>query len=386
MTVAKQKVLIVGGGVIGCMTAWFLHRLGAEPIIVERGRVGQEASWAGAGILCPIQPWLYPDSFTRLIEHSLNMFETVQADIENLSGISTQWLKSGLLIPSFGDDEDVSKAMAWSKKFDWSFQHLNAEEAQQDTPLLSKNVQDALLWPDIAQVRNPRLLQALQQIMKQLSIPQLENSEVDTLLTKNNKVSGVALKGGERLDADAVLLAAGSWSGDLAKQWGIRLDVQPVKGQIALLKTKPKRLTRIVKHHSAYFVPRSDGRILVGASMELAGFERGTTTHEIEKLLQAVEYLMPDLKDAEIEHQWMGFRPGSPDGMPYLGPVKSVSGLWVSSGHYRNGVALAPLSADLMSRWIVGEKPCLSDIDLNHFAIERQTHDLSVGYPCIDRV
>jgi len=381
MPKAKQKVLIVGGGIIGCMTAWFLHRLGADPMIVERGNIGQESSWAGAGILCPIQPWLYPDSFSHLIQHSLNMFEDVQADIERLSGISAQWVKSGLLIPSFEGDTDIEKAMQWSKRFDWSVQHLNASEARQDTSLLSSSVQSALLWPDVAQVRNPRLLKGLHQIIKQLNIPHLEQCEVDGICIKQGKVCGLRLKDGGSLKGDAVLLAAGSWSGDLAKKWGVVLPVQPVKGQIALLKTAPNVLNRIVKHHSAYFVPRQDGRILVGASMESVGFKRGTTHHEIQKLLVAIKHVLPDLANAEIEHQWMGFRPGSPDGMPLLGEVEDIQGLWVSSGHYRNGVALSPISADIMSHWILGEKPVLSGVDMCCFSVGRQTVDQTVGYP-----
>jgi glycine oxidase len=135
----------------------------------------------------------------------------------------------------------------------------------------------------------------------------------------------------------------------------------------------------IVKHDDAYFVPRMDGRILVGASMEYVGFERGTTDEVIDQLMASMCSIAPGLKGLEVEQKWMGFRPGSPDGMPFLGPVDSIPGLWVASGHYRNGVALAPITAEIMSQWMVGNEP---DMDLSTFAVGRHAAGSDVvGYP-----
>ena len=171
----------------------------------------------------------------------------------------------------------------------------------------------------------------------------------------------------------------GDSMGGLSEAMGFSLPVRPVKGQIVLLHCDPGAVRHIVKHDDAYFVPRLDGRVLVGASLEDAGFRRGNTVGEVGRLLDAVRRIMPALHDTEIERQWMGFRPGSPDGLPYIGPVAGKRNLWVATGHYRNGVVLAPVTADLISRWIMGQAP---ELAMDAFSPDRAFADLSgVGYP-----
>jgi len=377
-----KRVAIIGGGVIGCLTALSLHRLGAAPVILEKGSAGREASWAGAGILCPIHPWLYPDSFTRLIEDSLALYPELSAMLLEMTGISVQWRTTGLLIPFFEDDRihHHDDALAWSARFGWRVEELDAAQTCAHEPTISAQVSGSLLWPDVGQVRNPRLLAAARQALKICRVPVREQSEVIGLDAHNNAYT-VRLADGGSIEADDVLLAAGSWSGELSRLMGLQLPVEPVKGQIVLLKDEPGRVNHIIKHDDAYMVPRVDGHILVGASMERVGFQTGTTDAVVDQLLAATYRITPGLKRAQIVQQWMGFRPGSPDGMPYLGPVDGRPGLWVASGHYRNGVALAPGTADLMSRWIMGETPPsdLSDFRVNRPVVEKD----KVGFPAV---
>jgi len=381
MATSAARVAIIGGGIIGSLTAWRLKQQGMEPVIVERGCLGREASWAGAGILCPIQPWLYPDAFTRLIDASLALYPALQDELTARTGMSPEWLKSGLMVPFFPDDEVNHKqaALDWSQRFNWQVEDLDTEQARQHEPLLAADTDGALLWPEVAQVRNPRLLQAVQAVLKQEKIEMREQAEVVGLLETAGRVSGVKLAGGDTVHADAVLVAAGSWSGALSESLGFSIPVQPVKGQIVLLKTEPGSLKHIVKHDRAYFVPRADGRILVGASMEMVGFSVGNTPNEVNALLNALSRLLPGLADAPIEQQWMGFRPGSPDGLPFLGPVQTRPGLWVASGHYRNGVALAPITAHIISRWMNNEAP---ELDMSCFLPERTiVESEAIGFP-----
>ena len=386
MTDIKQgdgkRVAVIGGGVIGCLTALYLHDLGASPIILEKGSSGRESSWAGAGILCPIHPWLYPDSFTHLIDASLSMFPAMNAMLEEQSGLKTQWQSCGLMIPLFADDRIHHRedALAWSKRFGWNVEELDSSQTCEFEPTMSEKVAGSLLWPEVGQVRNPRLLAAVKQALENCAVLIREHAEV-IAVGKNGQgdVSSVTLAGGETIEVDAVLLAAGSWSGELARQIGLELPVEPVKGQIVLLKDEPGKVKHIIKHDDVYLVPRIDGHILVGASMERVGFKPGTTESVVNNLLEATYRITPGLKDAEIVEQWMGFRPGSPDGMPYLGPVEGHPGLFVATGHYRNGVALAPGTADIMSRWIMGEAP---SIDLSDFRVNRPVVNLDkVGFP-----
>lgn len=377
-----KQVVVIGGGVIGCLIALYLHRLGASPVILEKGNVGRESSWAGAGILCPIHPWLYPDSFTHLIDNSLSKYPALNEMLLEMTGMSMQWLSSGLLIPLLENDRIHHRddALAWSKRFDWQVEELDARQTRQHEPTISERVSGALLWSKVGQVRNPRLLAAVRKALEICQVPIREQAEVIALKENpQGKVVSVTLASGEKIGADAVLLAAGSWSGELARQIGLTLPVEPVKGQIVLLRDKPGRVNHIIKHDDVYMVPRVDGHILVGASMERVGFRSGTTDVVVDQLLEATCRITPGLKNAEIVQKWMGFRPGSPDGMPYLGPVEEHPGLWVATGHYRNGVALAPGTADLMSRWIMGEEPKLdmSDFRVNRPVIEKE----KVGFP-----
>ncbi|TLS76256.1 glycine oxidase ThiO [Mariprofundus erugo] len=376
-----MRVAVIGGGVVGCLTALYLHRLGAKPVVIERGRTGQESSWAGAGILCPIHPWLYPDSLSHFVDYSLNLYPALNRDLYHLTGMSIQWRKSGLMIPLFSDDRvnHQAQAIAWSQQFGWQLDLLNRQQAVAAEPTLSPEVDGALLWPEVGQVRNPRLLQAARKALELSGVEIREMCEVTSLLEAGGRATGLMLADGSSIEADAVLLAAGSWSGMLAEQWGISLPVEPVKGQIVLLKDTPGKLAHIVKHDDAYLVPRVDGHILIGASMERVGFSKGNTEPVVNRLLEATCRMAPGLKDAEIVEQWMGFRPGTPDGLPYLGPVNGRPGLWVATGHYRNGVVLAPGTAELMSRWMMGEEPA---VDVTGFRIDRPVYEsAAVGFP-----
>ena len=215
--------------------------------------------------------------------------------------------------------------------------------------------------------------------MQKLGIHYHEGLDVDAVLQRAGKVSGIHCRNGFELEADAVLLAGGSWSGELAASIGFELPVQPVKGQIVLVKSEPGHLRHIIKHDDAYFVPRADGRILVGASMEFVGFERGTTEETLQQLMAALQRMVPGIADAPVEHAWMGFRPGSPDGLPFIGPVPQLPGLWVASGHYRNGVALAPITAEVLSQWLVQGEP---DFDMSAFAVDRKVKSSAkLGFP-----
>ena len=376
-----MKVVVIGGGIIGCLTACFLKQRGADVVVLERGKAGQEASWAGAGILCPIHPWLYPDSFTHLIDASLAMYPAFQEQLKSDTGMSIEWQKSGLLVPFFTDDKNNHKqaALDWSERFNWDVEELDGQQTLALEPTLSHQNTGSLRWPEVAQVRNPRLLKAVRIWMDKLGVELHEHAEVTSLIMQQDMLSGVQCADEKRFTANQVLLASGSWSGELAEQLGFALPVKPVKGQIVLLKGKPRLMKSIVKHDDAYFVPRADGRVLVGASMEFVGFERGNTEQITEQLMASMQKIAPGLQGLEVEHQWMGFRPGSPDGLPYLGDVSNVKGLWVASGHYRNGVALAPITAEVMSCKMMGEAV---QVDCSDFSVDRAIPETSaLGFP-----
>ncbi len=375
-----MRVVIIGGGIIGALIALRLKDLGAEPVVLERKRLGAEASWAGAGILCPIQPWLYPDAFTHLVEASLALWPSLAEELRERGGMEIEFFRTGMLVPfARADDPECEEALAWSRRFGWRVEDISGEALQREEPLLAPQIQRGLLWPDVAQARNPRVLKAARTALVRAGVELRERTEVVELVRDGDRIGGVRTRSGEMLAAQAVVLAAGAWSGRLGKRFGIALPVEPVKGQIVLVRARPGLLRHIVKHARVYAVPRKDGRVLVGATMERADFDRRPTQEARAALLGAVHEILPGLLAWPIERQWTGFRPGSPDGLPFLGPVRAHPGLWVATGHYRNGVLLAPITAEIIAHWIAGKSPAL---DMAPFAPERPVQaDARLGYP-----
>lgn len=380
----RADVVIVGGGIIGTLSAIALADRGLSVAVLERGEPMRESSWAGAGILSPIYPWKYPDALSELVNHSLSLYPDLVARLTATSGIDPQHRNTGLIIPVYDPKEwaELEAALPWSERFGWRARRLSGEEALALEPSLSPNVLGAVDWPDVGQIRNPRLAQAAQATAQAKGVVFHTGQEVVGL--DLHGASGVTVRTAQkRFSADTVLLSAGSWSGALAKLVGFDMPVQPVKGQILLLKTEPGTLGRIVKHDQAYLVPRADGHVLVGATMEMAGFDRGTSLSAMHFLSGALLDMAPGLADAEVVQHWMGFRPGTPDGLPYLGAVPGTEKLLVAAGHYRNGVILAPATADIMARMVTGDAlpEGLSDC-LAAFAPDRPSLDhAELGFP-----
>jgi glycine oxidase len=379
-------VMVVGGGIIGTLTALELAGRGVRTAVVERGRPGREASWAGAGMLSPIYPWRYPEALSRLVNRSLALYPELAARLTEVSGVDPQLRYTGLIVPVFAAAEwaDLAPALPWSERFGWRAERLTGREARRVEPCLAESVAGAVFWPDVAQVRNPRLARAAEAAARAAGVAYHTGVEVTGFVRRRARGSGAGRVTAVRtasgpMAAGRFLLAAGSWSGDLAREAGLDLPVAPVKGQILLLKSEPGRLTRIVKHDRAYLVPRADGRVLVGATMEMAGFDRRTTLSALNFLSGALLSMAPGLADAEVERHWMGFRPGTPDGLPYLGKAPGLEGVFVAAGHYRNGVILAPATAEAMACLLLGEAP---PVPLAAFAVDRpRVADAAVGFP-----
>ncbi len=376
-------VLVVGGGIIGTLTALSLADRGLKVVVVERSVSIKESSWAGAGILSPIYPWKYPDALSHLVNYSLDIYPELIERLQETSGVDPQMVTSGLIIPVYqaGEWEALSEAAPWSQKFGWQVERLTAEEARTVEPCLGEGLVGAMYWPEVAQVRNPRLTQAARYAAQSAGVEFHTDQEVTEIVHRQGRVEQVRCHDNV-FTADRFVIASGSWSGGLAAQVGLNLPVQPVKGQILLLKAEPGRLKHIIKHDQAYLVPRTDGHILVGATMEMAGFDRATTLSAMHFLSGALLSMAPSLADAEVAQQWTGLRPGTPDGLPYLGAAPGFDNLYVAAGHYRNGVVLSPATANVMADLICGDTPAVSEDVLSAFAVDRATVDhAELGLP-----
>lgn len=349
-----QEVVIVGGGLIGMLTARELRLNGLKVILLERGRTGQEASWAGGGILSPLYPWRYPDEVSALVAWSQSRYEALCRYLHQDSGIDPEWTPSGLLM--LGRKEEA-EARDWTARWEVALEVLNESGLRQCEGTLNADAEPAGLWlPEIAQVRNPRLVQALRQSLNKLGVEIREGVEATGLLIRNQIVTGVATRLGS-VAADRVVVAGGAWSGQILADNGVRLSVEPVRGQMILLRGSPGLLSRIIVWQAHYLIPRQDGHILAGSTVEYVGFDKSTTAEALKELHDVAHGLIPALKSLPIIHQWAGLRPGSPQGIPYIGEHPSLKGLYVNAGHFRNGIVTGPASARLLADILLEREP-----------------------------
>jgi len=353
--------LIIGGGLIGMLTARELALAGLQVSLLERGETGRESSWAGGGILSPLYPWRYSDAVSDLAQYSQKVYPELVAALKDESGVDAQWTQSGLLMP---DCPDIESAQHWAKQYGSDLQYIENDELTKVAPELSPALsQSGAVWmPKVAQVRNPRFASALRRSIDHLGVQVLTNTTVKEISLHAGKVEGVITTGGEQLLADKVVLASGAWSAGLLENLGLELPVSPVRGQMLLYKTQPDTVKRIILNQDRYVIPRRDGRVLVGSTQEHTGFEKQTTDAAREELSSEAQRIIPALADFPIEAHWAGLRPGSPDGVPFIGACPEAEGLYLNTGHFRNGVILGPASAALMASIILENKFDLSPL------------------------
>lgn len=349
-----MAICVVGGGIIGLLTAYELTQANQSVVVLERGALGRQASWAGGGILSPLFPWRYPEPVTQLASWSQARYPELTRALCDAGALDPEWTPSGMLTLA---PSDTDQAMRWSQYHGKTLQLVDGPDMKKLVPGL--RVQGPALWdPGIAQVRNPRLLTALRQILQQKGVELRENSPVDAIIASGGRLRALKTPQGE-FPVEQCVVAAGAWAGDLLRPNGVSLPVRPVRGQMLLLRAKPGLLNCIVLKERRYLIPRRDGRILVGSTVEEVGFDRSTTETARQDLLASATDLMPELERYDVEHHWAGLRPGSPDGIPYIGEHPRIRGLFVCTGHYRNGIVLAPGSARLAADLVLARTPVI---------------------------
>ncbi|HSX71853.1 MAG TPA: FAD-dependent oxidoreductase, partial [Pseudomonas sp.] len=257
------------------------------------------------------------------------------------------------------DLHDEVEALAWGVREGRAFQSVDVAEVRQRLPGLGPHFRRAIYAAGMANVRNPRLLKALRVAL--LAMPNVrlrEQCPVVGFVHDNERIRGVITAGGE-LCAEHIVLAAGAWSGDLLKTLNLDLPIGPVKGQMILYKCPEHFLSAMVLAEGRYAIPRKDGHVLIGSTLEHVGFDRTPTDEALVSLKSSAEELLPGLADATVVGHWAGLRPGSPGGIPFVGEMPEYPGLWLNCGHYRNGLVLAPASCELLKNLMLREAPII---------------------------
>jgi glycine oxidase len=339
---------IVGAGVIGCATAYELARAGGRCVVLDAREIGREASWASAGVISRPSP--RRSAFQQLRRAGHAAFDAFAAELQEQASEDFEFRRTGTIEPILTEDEDneARKSEERHRSFSLPFQRLSLEDALAREPSLSPEIRGAVFYENDYQVRNPRFVRALAEVAARHGARFLTHQRVTRLLCDGNRVTGVESVN-ETVHAGTVILAAGAWSAELAATAGVSLAVEPVRGQIVLLDGPPGLLRHIVHGSDVYCVPRDDGKVLVGATVEHVGFDRRVTAEGVHQLLSAALQTAPGLRPLSPLTCWAGLRPyAARPGGPFLGPVEGRDGLVVATGHYRGGILLAPITARLL--------------------------------------
>ena len=356
-------VAIVGGGAIGTSIAFELAAAKLRTIVLDRQQPGREASWAAAGMLSPT-PHVPEDApLTPLGTESLRIYPEFIARIENTSGMATHFARNGSLELFFaeGGEMERDRMLSENRRLGVKCEAIDVSQARAFEPSMNPQICAAIWFPQEATVEPRLLMDALLTAAQHSGVEIRANSPVTDLICEGERCSGV-MAGGERIDAKYVIAAAGCFSRTMAENNPRGSDIlaryaptHPVLGQMIALQTSGVKLRRVLRSKGRYLVPRHDGRIVAGSTLEDSGFEKNVSADGIQGIFESARELAPDLAKAEVVETWAGLRPGTPDGLPILGPTE-VEGLLIATGHYRNGILLAPMTATLIREWITLEK------------------------------
>jgi glycine oxidase len=366
------KILVVGGGIIGCSLAYELTKAGCAVTLLERATPGGEASSAAAGVLSPLAEASHAAS-SRLAVASWRLYPAVVRELHVATGVDVELTTRGTIHPLFTVDDirDAAARAEWAINRQLTVEAWDSADLRTREPAMSTSVRGAMFVKSDHWVNNQRLVVAYAQAAVAAGVALISGCAVSRVIVEDGRARGV-MADGDRFEADAVVLTTGAWTAELVASFGGRLPVEPRRGQMVALGHVPPVLIHCVHANDVYLVPRPSGELLIGATVERVGFQRAVTAQAVAGLLSAAIELVPALAGLPITRTWFGFRPWAPDGRPILGPWPRVDNLWLATSHYREGILLAPITAQLMTEWIVGGSP---SIDLDEFLPDRFTKD-----------
>lgn len=343
-----SDVVIVGGGVIGLTAAWELAQQGAAVTVLDQAGIGTEASWAGAGMIPPAE--LHASPFAnQLAARSRQLWPALSAQLRELTGIDNGFRACGaLLIDHPGCPRNANDTARWQSLHVRAAWQSSAELLRAE-PSLASHINGAVHLPEFAQVRNPRHLRALRAACEVKNVRFETGQQVIAFTTSQDRILA-ARTSTHSFAGDRFVLAAGAWSTALLQMLGIAIEIIPVRGQMLLLRTPQPVLTHVVDAGSKYLVPRDDGRLLVGATEERAGFEKVTTEAGLNSLLEFAKEVIPALQTAEVESSWAGLRPQAVASDPIIRRSEEWPNLSIATGHFRAGLSSSPATGEIIRK------------------------------------
>jgi glycine oxidase len=351
---STRDVAIVGAGIIGCSIAFELAKAGMQVCVLERGGIGEESSAAAAGMLSGQHGVTNLGARYQLHVEARELHGRLADDLREQIGIDVGFCRWGLLELLFtpGEVRAADRCCAIQTQAGLRVERLSREETLALEPALAPDLQGSIRYVDEAHVHNGRLTIALAEAAHRTGAELRSGAPALALIREQESVVGVQTPT-ETVYAKTVIVANGAWSSDLIRPLGLMLPVKPMRGQMLAVRTVPRAVSQIIYGRHMYLVPRPDGETLVGATVEDVGFRKEVTLEGLEELIQAGRHIAPGMMGQPVIRTWAGLRPGSPDGLPLVGPVAGLPGLILAVGHHRNGILLGPMTGVLVKQWLV---------------------------------
>lgn len=328
--------IVIGGGIIGMTTARELAMRGLSVILLDKSKTGSESSWAAGGILSSMRPWSEDPYSSELSNMGKTCYADFVEDLKQQSGIDSEYFQSGLLMVNA---IDIKESIRWADE-----SKVLITRTDGICPANMMLPEASIFLPEIAQVRVSKLLKALRASLIKLGVTILENTTVTDLDIVRQKCNFVQTESG-KYTADYFVVSAGAWSAQILAENNCHINVKPVMGQMLCVKFPSQKLGPIVLDKGYYFIPRKDGHVLIGSTMEDVGFAKDITQSARNDLMKWATTLWPDIASAEFVKQWSGLRPATDNGKPYLGKLADYDNVYINTGHFRKGVLQAPVCA-----------------------------------------
>lgn len=352
-----MHIAIIGAGISGLLSALELVEQGCSISIFDQQQAAQAASWAGGGILSPMYPWRYPQAVNDLAKFAKPQYLAWNEKLKPITGIDFEIHETGMLI---FDEDDFEIGLNYATQHNEPMQqcdYLNQEQLEQVNPHIAAKFKHALYFSQLANVRNPRLLQSLTQYLKQHPKVQFfEHCPIQQFQLQGDHAQAIQSADGQLHHADHFIVTTGAWSQQWAAQLGLSIPVQPVQGQMLLFKTPAQWLPTMCMNKVMYLIPRCDGHVLCGSSMRQVGFDTRPDPQIKQDILSACLEMVPELAQFPIVKQWAGLRPASPTGVPYIGQTPNFNNIWLNFGHFRNGLCMGTASAQLLRQLMLGQE------------------------------